>query len=539
MQQNFRAGLGRKHSRCGARMLLGAAALLASAFSGPSTRAEDTKAVVIARDMDFGSLDPARGYCDTCEIYFNATYDTLIGLTPKNAYVPLIATSWESNADQTRFTFHLNPKATFSDGTPVTSKDVAWTFKRLHNLKASPSLVVDGLKTVETPDPLTAIVVFDTPNSEALGGLSSPFAGIINSSEAAKHGAIATDDASTRDTSDAAFQAASMGSGPFVLESFKPNDALVLKRNPTYWGKPAGVAEVIVKEVKDAVGQAQMLQTGGADLATQIDLDTANSLHDDKLSVETQPSYNFIYLALQPNAPGVNGKLKPEVREAIRDAIDYQGLMDFVVGGKGRLLSAPVAPGFPGTAGLDTPAHDTAKAKALMAKAGVGALSLDAFYPAMNVYGADLSTMMQKIQQDLAKIDIKLNLQPLTYAVFTDKMQAGTTPMYAMFFAPDYAGTGDYLKYFGLIPGTFMAQSTGFAKVPQELNSKEADLFKKALAEKGSQADALFHQAAEQMIDDKIVLPLLNPDLVVVRSRDLKGVTSSAISNILLPELHR
>ena len=519
---------------------IGAAGLAAAFLATPNAWADDDRPVVIARDMDFGSLDPARGYCDTCQMYFNATYGTLVTLAPgKTEYVPELATSWEASEDLTRFTFHLNPKATFSDGTPVTSKDVKWTFERLHNLKASPSLLMDGLKTVETPDPSTAVIVWDAPNSETVADVSSVFAGIINSAAASKVGATSDVDAATKDNSDPGFQAASMGSGPFVLESFKPNDQIVMKKNPNYWGKPAGVSSVIIKQVKDAVSQLQMLQTGGADIATQIDPDTAASIHDDKLTVEQQPSFNFIFLALEPGAPGVDGKLTPEVREAIRDTIDYQGLLDFIIGGKGRLLASPVPIGFPGTAGLPLPEHDVAKAKALLSKAGIDNLTLDASFPAMNIFGADIATMMQKIQQDLAKVNVKLNLDPLTFSVWVEKSQDGKTPVWAGYFAPDYVGTGDYLKYFGLIPGTFVAVGSGLEKMPEGLDKHEADLFKQALAVSGDKAEALFHQSAQAMIDDKIVIPLMSPDVLIVRNKDVQGVVYSPLCNLLLPELHR
>ena len=84
------------------------------------------------------------------------------------------------------------------DGTPIEAKDVKWSFERLHNLKGNPSLIMDGLKTVETPDPHTAVVVLDEPNSEFLADVTATFAGIINSTEAAKHGALSTPDAATR-----------------------------------------------------------------------------------------------------------------------------------------------------------------------------------------------------------------------------------------------------------------------------------------------------------------------------------------------------
>jgi len=81
------------------RAALAAALLLAPLpFLGSAAQAEE-KPIVIVRDMDFGSLDPDRGYCDTCQIYFNATYDTLIGLSQQTTFYPKIATSWEVNGD--------------------------------------------------------------------------------------------------------------------------------------------------------------------------------------------------------------------------------------------------------------------------------------------------------------------------------------------------------------------------------------------------------------------------------------------------------
>ena len=67
---------------------------------------------------------------------------------------PVLAQSWESNADQTQFTFHLDPKAVFSDGSPVEAKDVKWTFERLQNMKASASYIMDGVKSIEAPTPI-------------------------------------------------------------------------------------------------------------------------------------------------------------------------------------------------------------------------------------------------------------------------------------------------------------------------------------------------------------------------------------------------
>jgi peptide/nickel transport system substrate-binding protein len=64
--------------------------------------------------MDFNSLDPARGFCDTCQIYLTAVYDTLVTLDADNkSIVPRLATKWEISPDLTSFTFHLDPAAKY------------------------------------------------------------------------------------------------------------------------------------------------------------------------------------------------------------------------------------------------------------------------------------------------------------------------------------------------------------------------------------------------------------------------------------------
>src|SRR5262252_5131888 len=95
------------------RALLLAAPVLASVAGGSwltsTAQAADTP-LVIARAMDINSLDPARTWCDTCQIYVSNVYETLIGLAADNkTLTPRLATKWESNADQTQFTFHLDP----------------------------------------------------------------------------------------------------------------------------------------------------------------------------------------------------------------------------------------------------------------------------------------------------------------------------------------------------------------------------------------------------------------------------------------------
>lgn len=132
------------------------AALVVANCGGSTSSSTDTEVaavetpareLIVARDMDINSLDPARTYCDTCQIFMAAAYETLIGLdvNDPSIQIPRIATSWEANADNTVFTFQLNPDAKFADGSAITSADVKWSWERLMNIKGSASYFSTGL----------------------------------------------------------------------------------------------------------------------------------------------------------------------------------------------------------------------------------------------------------------------------------------------------------------------------------------------------------------------------------------------------------
>src|SRR3546814_8129402 len=107
---------------------------------------------------------------------------------------------------------------------------------------------------------------------------------------------------------------------------------LPLSSNLKCCGTQPSVDEVVFKQVKDAVSQAQMLESGAVDIAMQIDPDTARSVRSPDVTTERVTSYNFVYVALSPGAKDNKVKLTKKVREAFGYALDYQGVVDFTVG---------------------------------------------------------------------------------------------------------------------------------------------------------------------------------------------------------------
>jgi peptide/nickel transport system substrate-binding protein len=530
---------GRVHGRTrrGAMLALAAGLALIAPSIGHAQGA--SKPLVIARNMDLNSLDPHRSFCDTCQIYNSTVYETLLTLDVNNKLVPLLATSWEGSPDQTKFTFKLDPKAKFSDGSAVEAKDVKWSWDRLKNIKGSAAFLVDNVKTIETPDAQTVVVTMAGPNSEFLNIVSAPYMAILNSKVAGASGALADADASTKDNAEGWFLQNSAGSGPYTLASYSPNAELRLKRNAQYWRAAPAIDDVVFRQVKDAVAQAQMLESGTADIAMQIDPDTAKTIKSKDVTVTTVPSYNFIYLALSPGAKGNKVKMTREVREAISLGLNRKDILEFTLGKEGQIISAPIPIGFPGGSGFREEPYDPAKAKDMLAKANAANLELDAAFPNLNAYGIDLSLLMQKVQQDLSKINVKLNLQPVTFSAWREQVSGNGIPITAVFYAPDYYGSAQYVEYFAMMAGSPWAKRAGAANDPSVINPREQELLKKALAASGDEAAKIYHEIGLEMIKDRVILPLVSPNLILAYNKGVKGVRYSACCNLPVAEISR
>lgn len=521
------------------RLSLAVLGLAAGLLAAPAL-AQDADTLVIARAMDVNSLDPARAFCDTCQIFLSATYETLVTLAPDNkTLVPLLAQSWQANADNTEFTFALNPEAVFSDGSPVEAKDVVWSLTRLMNLKGSPSFLMDGTTGIEAVDAHTVKVTVAASDSEFINKISATYAGIINSDVAIAAGALADATAATADAAEAWFFENSAGSGPFMLAGYTPEAELSFAANPSYYGAAPAYSKVIITQIQDSVSQAQALQSGAADIAMQVDADTAASLTGGDVTTEIVPSFNFVYIALSPGAVG-GEMLTPKVREALALAIDYDGMIDFTVGGNGVKQASPIPNGFPGTDGLPLPEQNVDLAKQLLAEAGYpDGFSLTAVYPNDNVYGVDLNIMMQKVQQDLAAIGVTVELQPQTYPVWREQLTGEGIALTAVYYAPDYYGSGQYAAYFAMLDQAPWAVRAGGTKPELVVNPAEAELYAKALATSGEESAAAYNALGLEMIKDRIIIPLVSPNLVLAYGSDITGVRYSACCNLPLGELGR
>ena len=503
--------------------------------------------LVIARNMDLIDTDPSTAICDTCQIVFAATYQTLVTLANDNhTLVPEVATSWSANANHTVWTFKLNPKARFSDGTPVTSADVVFSLLRLKNLAGSASYLVSFMKGVTAPDPHTVVVTLTRPDWEFPNQMSATYTSVLNSKEVQANGGTDAANAPKTDHADHWFQSHSAGSGPYELQNFTSGQQVTMIANPHYWGQKPYFTRIVMKQTQTAASQAQLLQSGEANIAMQLNPVTAQSVKGQSgISVATFPSFNVLWIGMsaEPKNQYVQGPMTLKVRKAILAAINYQQLESILMKGDSKLQGSPIPNGFPGSAGLPLPQTNVALAKKLLAQAGYPhGYKLTLSYPEINAYGVDLGVLAQLLQTQLKAAGITLSLNPATFAVNTTAWGGHKLPFELLYWAPDYYGSGvQYVGFFGLVQGgTMGALSSATASSPPVVDPIEEKYYEAALAS-SSQAEAEhnFNLAGMQMQADPVAMPLFSPDVVIGYQTGIKGIGYSGCCNLKLWQLSR
>src|SRR3954468_17108802 len=158
------------------------ASLLATArFALPAQAAS----LRMAWSQDATGLDPHKQTAFSSLRLLELIYEPLVRLDPKLNVVPAIAASWEFAADAKTLTFHLDPKAKFTNGAAVTSADVKATFTRILDEATSAAARSNFLSidARDTPDPATIVFHLKTADAPILVAMATINAAIVPASE--------------------------------------------------------------------------------------------------------------------------------------------------------------------------------------------------------------------------------------------------------------------------------------------------------------------------------------------------------------------
>ena len=428
------------------------AALMVVVISGGLV-AQDENVLVIGHAEQTDSYDLAHGFTPTAGIIHRATYDTLVTFPDGDAseVLPLLATDWTISDDGLVYTFNLGDEARFADGSGVTAGDVVFSLNRLQNVDGNPSFLADGIASVEAIDEKTVAITLTDVQPPFLTRLANTAFSIADASVVQENGGTDGPDAAETDAAREYLDEHTAGTGPYVLESWAPQDETVLVRNPDYWGDAPYFDRVIIVNIPEAATQKAALESGDIDIALDLTPDQITDLEGNPdIGIFRGPGQWTHFLLMNADTELGGPVSDPTVQLAIRYALDYEGYKQLWPGSvtPGTNMAYLLAGAF-----LEDKAftRDLDRAKELLTEAGYpDGFDITLNYPDFVGGGANMNTNAQKIQSDLAEAGINVTLNPGELQVSLEEYRNGEQGFAYWFWGPDVLDPVDVLSF---VPG--------------------------------------------------------------------------------------
>ncbi|HYS63959.1 MAG TPA: ABC transporter substrate-binding protein [Paraburkholderia sp.] len=389
-----------------------ASALALSVAGGAAQAATPKDMFVMATLLDeFTTLDPGEIYELVPEEYVANTYDRLVrvDLRDPSKFNGDVAQSWTVSPDGLTITFKIRPGLKFHSGNPLTADDVAWSIQRAVLLDKGPAAVLQGiglakdnvLQRVKKVDDSTVSVTTDQKYAPTfvLNVLGSWPASVLDQKLLMSH-------QKGNDFGNDWLRTNEAGSGAYKLIKWTANDSIVLQRFDGY-RVPLAMKRIVLRHVPEAASQRLLLENGDVDVARDLSPDDLATLtKSGKARVTAVPQATLMYLGLNVKNPNL---AKPEVQEAMKWLIDYNGIQNHVVRSTYKVHETFLPEGFLGTLNTNPYQQNVAKARALLAKAGLA----NGFTVKMDVRNDyPYNEIAQAVQANLAQGNIKVEIIP-------------------------------------------------------------------------------------------------------------------------------
>ena len=357
--------------------------------------------------------------------------------------VPELAEKWEVSADKKTYIFHLRKNATFHDGTPVTAKDVKWSFDRAIAAGGFPAVQMAAGSLVKPEqfsvvDTYTFKATFDQPNKLTMPDLVVPVPVIVNSELAKKHATAADPWALEWVSRNDA------GGGAYKVESWTAGQQIVFTRFDNWKsGAMPKLKKVIYKQIASPGTRRALIEKGDVDMSVGLPPKDYSELAKlGKVKVIGVPVQNdLVFLDMNVKMPPFDN---PKVREAISYAIPYKEILATALYGRAVPMfdgdpAKPYDPTWPVPIKHGT---DLTKAKALLTEAGFPngfktTLSFDLSEATVREPTAVL------IKESLEKIGVEITIEKVPGSNWFAQMASKSMP----FVIAEFYGWLDYPEY--------------------------------------------------------------------------------------------
>jgi peptide/nickel transport system substrate-binding protein len=357
-----------------------------------------------------------------------------------------LAESIEPSEDGLEISFTLQKNIQWQKGYgELTTEDVKYSFERFAELESGYASDWEALDHVEVIDDYQGKIILKEPQA-SLWTITLPLtSGYIVSKKYVEEVGLDT------------FATSPLGTGPYVLDEWKPTEKLTLKANPDYWGEAPAFDEVQLIPITDNNAAEIALEANEVDFS-EVALDSVDRIEeadDFDTTVVNAGAYAWVGMnTANPKLADIN------VRQAIRYGIDVPSILEAAYAGKATQARSPIPEGVLGHWD-DAPlyARDVKKAKEYLAAANITSLELKLAIENT----AEYRTWAEIIQQNLAEVGITVTIDSLDEATFWSLGEGEkgkaielfainyTAPpepsWYTMWFTSDQIGTWNWMSW--------------------------------------------------------------------------------------------
>ncbi|HHT73337.1 MAG TPA: ABC transporter substrate-binding protein [Firmicutes bacterium] len=474
------------------KLRLGLAALvLLLTLAGSSSAFSAALNVAVSADPD--TFDPTKTVAAaTVEIAFNI-YEGLVKAAPDGSLVGALATDWDVSPDQKTYTFTLRD-AFFHNGAKVTAEDVVNALNRARDAEVSARWNDFALVEAVEGEGSTVVVRLSQPNAAFLYTLAEVNAAIY------PKGAEG-------------LAAKPIGTGPYKLAEWRPNQYVRLERFNEYWGEKAPYYdEVVFRIIPDEYSAVLNLLSGNVDLIPRMEASVYHQVaNDSRIKVVAGPMNLVQILAINNQRPPFNDV---RVRKALAMAVNREEIMFGAAWGFAQPLYSGLSPAMPAFFNgklQEVNPYDPALARELLREAGVSNLKLTLTLP--SDYPLHVQTGEIAAQQWEA-IGIDVDIQLVEWGTWLEKVYAQRD------YDVSIVGLAGRLDPHAILVRYTSGNSRNFFN----FSSPEFDqLIEQGLVLQGSERVAVYHLAQEILAREVAGVFVMDPEQLAAMRGEIQG----------------
>jgi peptide/nickel transport system substrate-binding protein len=472
---------------------------------------DDPNAIVVAMTNSAVDLDPRVAADEASQKAQQLIYNTLVHIDDQLRVVPELAEAIE-HPDELTYIARLRRGVKFHNGGELTAEDVAYTFRSLIDPTfRGRTAAYTNLRAVDILDPYTVAFRLKTPFA------SFPINLVMGIVQKGSGGANSR---------------SPIGTGPYKLVSFKPDDRIVVTRFDEYFEGPAKNTGIILKVVPDDTMRGLELRKGTVDLiVNDVSPDIVWQMQrEGKLQIATAPGSDYAYVALNLTDPVLQNV---DVRRAIGFAIDREAIVKYLRRGFASAAVGIVPPmSWAFKADVFSFRHDPAEAKRLLDAAGFSdpdgdgpatRLALTLKTSTSEVYRIQAAA----IQQDLARVGVTVHIRSQEFATLQSDMIKGNFQMYTA----QFVGVTDPDMLRRVFHSSQVPKKSGFNRVFYSNAAVDRLIDEASAAVDDTRRRELYGEVQRAVALDAPYIPLWYKTNVAVFQPGIHGVRLSPIAD--------